>query len=388
MRSCTRKRERGMTLVLVAMCIFVFIGIAALAVDVGMLFTARTSAQHAADAGALAGAYVFVNPPNGGVTSTYIQNVAATVANQNNVLGTPAGITTADVTVYMSNQRVTVNVPRTAARGNAITLFFARIFGLMTSDIAASATAEASTAPTGGRCIRPIFIPNTALAGNASPAPATATDACNASPPDILLNTDGTGTTTAFGNSQIGQQFVLKNNAGGGSIVPSQYAELNFGSGANTYSCLWSSCITSSNCAVNPAVVPTDSIQCANSYPVLTGDKVGPTMQGVTALIGSSPDTWQGIGEYVSPSGQILTDSRSLTVAPVWDDCAQPLCSGKSCPSSYNVKVIGFVEIFVDGFKAGDVTAHLVRPLGCNGTGTGNGPFATPIRLVQAPPTS
>jgi Flp pilus assembly protein TadG len=50
------KNQRGATLVLFAVLLFLLIGVAALAIDLGYLFVARNELQNAADAGALAGA--------------------------------------------------------------------------------------------------------------------------------------------------------------------------------------------------------------------------------------------------------------------------------------------------------------------------------------------
>ncbi len=52
--------ERGYIIVTTAMLLVVFLGFGALAIDVGLLYSARTSAQRAADAAALAGAFTFV----------------------------------------------------------------------------------------------------------------------------------------------------------------------------------------------------------------------------------------------------------------------------------------------------------------------------------------
>jgi hypothetical protein len=387
MRSCRRQGERGMTLILVALCIVVFIGIAALAVDVGVLYTARTSAQHAADAGALAGAFTFVDNPLAAQPATAV-DAAVRIANQNNVMGTAAGVTAGDVTVDLPNRRVTVLAPRNASRGNAIALYFARIFGLTTSDIAASATAEASSTPTGGRCIKPIYIPNTAL----SPA-VDAPTACNASPPQIMFD-PATGQLSAWMQSQPNQGFganiTLKPNSPPGALVPSQYYTLDLGAGANTYACVWASCMSDPACGASQTIV-----QCGTQYPVKTGNMVGPTKQGMDNLIcgpsgncNTDPaDTWGGVGVYYPPGGgPASSTSRSLQVAPVWDDCAQVINPGTN---GQQAKVIGFVEIFVDGITGNNVVGHVVNPQGCSGNpGGGTGPFATPIRLVQAPPAS
>jgi len=50
------KEQRGVTVIVVALLILVFIGFAALAIDIGHLFVVRNELQNAADAGCLAGA--------------------------------------------------------------------------------------------------------------------------------------------------------------------------------------------------------------------------------------------------------------------------------------------------------------------------------------------
>jgi len=57
-RICKRTDQRGVTVVIVAILIILFIGIAALAIDVSNLYAVRNELQNAADAGALAGARV------------------------------------------------------------------------------------------------------------------------------------------------------------------------------------------------------------------------------------------------------------------------------------------------------------------------------------------
>ena len=51
------KQERGAVLVLVGVLMFVLIGFAALAIDLGHLYVVRNELQNAADSGALAGAH-------------------------------------------------------------------------------------------------------------------------------------------------------------------------------------------------------------------------------------------------------------------------------------------------------------------------------------------
>ena len=55
-----RDNQDGYTMVIIVGLLVVFLGFTALSVDVGVLQSARASAQKAADAAALAGAFVFV----------------------------------------------------------------------------------------------------------------------------------------------------------------------------------------------------------------------------------------------------------------------------------------------------------------------------------------
>ena len=55
-----RRDERGMSLVFVGAGFMSFMAATTLAIDVGMLMTARSQAQNAADSGALAGAVALV----------------------------------------------------------------------------------------------------------------------------------------------------------------------------------------------------------------------------------------------------------------------------------------------------------------------------------------
>src|SRR6185437_12368443 len=57
-----RRRERGVTLVMMALTLFLALSMSALAVDYGMIKAAKAEAQRAVDAAALAGASAFLIP--------------------------------------------------------------------------------------------------------------------------------------------------------------------------------------------------------------------------------------------------------------------------------------------------------------------------------------
>ena len=64
-----RRMKKGQVLVLFVMGLVVLIGMAALGIDVGYMYSVRHDLQRCADAGALAGASRFINGP--GETGTW-----------------------------------------------------------------------------------------------------------------------------------------------------------------------------------------------------------------------------------------------------------------------------------------------------------------------------
>src|SRR4029079_7402248 len=161
--------ERGMSFILVGVSLMAFVVASSLAIDVGMMFTARTQAQNAADAGALAGATAlgFNSYTDHSATGPAVQS--AVHAAQANVImgGGPDDIAKSggapDVSFLNDPNglpnRVQVNVHRTADAGNPIPTFFARLFGVPWVSISATAIAEA--APTNAMaCVKPFMIPD------------------------------------------------------------------------------------------------------------------------------------------------------------------------------------------------------------------------------------
>src|SRR5215470_12707239 len=101
------RTQRGMTLLVVCLLLIAFLGIAALCIDLGVLYTARTSAQHAADSAALAGAFTFVNSPNA-IQPAAAQEAAIAAAGTNKILGQTVSINAGDVAVDTTKRQVTV----------------------------------------------------------------------------------------------------------------------------------------------------------------------------------------------------------------------------------------------------------------------------------------
>jgi len=371
---CSRRNERGMTVAMVAISLASLLALAALAIDMGMLYTSRTSAQHAADAGALAGAFTFNNPV--AAQPAAARTAAVNVAARNPILGQFPAIGDGDVDVDVANRRVTVRVPRTGANG--IPLYFAKILGRNRSDVQATATAECSLTATGSSCLKPIYIPNTILSTKDPAA------ACKAAPQETIFASDGSVTAFALSKMGTSEQIRPTDPKAGKELAPGQFYSLDFGSGANTYRCVLGQCL--SDCAIDTQVV-----RCGQSYPLKTGDMVGPTKQGVGDLTGPTPDAWVQLSQYRHPDGNIYDTSQQLVVAPVWDNCKQSISPGYH---GQQVTIVGFMELFVDGMQGNDVVAHFMKPAACPGGGAGSGgnefgantgPYGIPIRLVRTP---
>jgi Flp pilus assembly protein TadG len=407
-----------MTLPLVAVFIVVLFAFAALAIDLGILYTARTSAQHAADAGALAGAYVFTNSPNPAPTS--VANAAVATAIQNKILGqtltaadfgspmtnSPCPATNAGtgVCVDSTNRRVTVYIARTGAAG--IGTFFARAIGWRSVAVTTRATAEASRQAGGTHCLKPFFIANTALA--TVPAISAACSGYQQAMfnPNVTDPNTGAPLLTNYAQTMRGTDITLRpvgqsqtpNNSG----VPSQYYSLDFGNGANTYSCTISHCLNDPACNVDTSVLQNFTGSCGSLLNTENGKMTQKTYVGVSDLIGNPPDTWW----TSNPTPPVATDpspdfaycpqgncsqprdiSPSLITAPVWDNCNSTLDPGKQ-----PVPFVGFAEFFIDSTpdNQGNITAHFVNASSCGtaqgtGPGTGSGPAAIPVRLIQGP---
>src|SRR5262245_39295297 len=140
--------ERGLSFVFVAMGITGFIAATTLAIDIGMLMTARPQAQNAADAGALAGATALaVNTYDDRTTSGPAVQGAINAALANKVIGQAVSINSGDVGFPVApsgaSDRVRVTVYRTTERGNAVATMIAGFFGATAVDIKALPTAEA-----------------------------------------------------------------------------------------------------------------------------------------------------------------------------------------------------------------------------------------------------
>src|SRR5437667_9141340 len=160
----TSKKQEGFVLVVVAIVLLALVGFVALAVDIGVLYSARTSTQGVADAAALAGAFTFINDTKSPQPQTASSN-ALQVALNNSVLGQPVSAADVKVNVDVANRRVAVDVQSTQ------NTYFARALGVQTANLRLEAAGKAAAKSTGTACAKPWLIPNTVFgAGGACAA--------------------------------------------------------------------------------------------------------------------------------------------------------------------------------------------------------------------------
>lgn len=141
-----RRADRAATLAFTAVATAVLLGCTALAVDLGMLLSARAQSQRAADSGALAGASELAVASG---TEQLARDRAKEYANHHNVLSSPVAVADGDVDVLLDEGKVRVRVH------HEVNTLFARIFGV--DQVTVGTVAAAEVVPAGGaRCALPI----------------------------------------------------------------------------------------------------------------------------------------------------------------------------------------------------------------------------------------
>jgi Flp pilus assembly protein TadG len=400
------QRERGQTIVLVALSLVTLLAMAALAIDVVTLYVARGEAQRAADAAALAGAKAFVDSgvttdPSNTTLRTLAQNVANAFINgilpQNKIAGvqpTMTAVPTFDFT-QDGNPKITVTLQRTN-----LPIFFARIWGTSLATVTATATAEAynpsnsqtitgNLVPIAPKCVKPWLMPNDDPNGGTFVSPTTG----------AVSNPTGV----------IGETFTLTYACPNGpnpcvlppSPPPAGQANYLPAVTANTPN-LCPSCAGTSNyeqniecCDFNVVYSCGGASSTANVDTAIIGI-IGhqDTHQGVQCLInGGAQDTLDATNFPTGPmeitagsgphSGQLVTTSSSIVTIPIFDPASLDTTTGQ-------VNIIGFLQAFINSENgSGDMNITVLNVVGCgNSPGStpavsGGGVTPIPVRLIH-----
>jgi Flp pilus assembly protein TadG len=396
-------KERGQTIVLVAISLVALLAMAALAIDVVTLYVARGEAQRAADAAALAGAKAFVDS---GVTSDpgnlTRKALAQTMANayingilpQNKVVGVQPVLTSVPLPDFSQdgNPKITV----TLQRAN-LPIFFARIWGTSLATVTATATAEAynpsnSQTITGNfisiapKCVKPFLIPNKDPANPGAPLIDAATGAVNSS---VLGETFDLKAGCQGGNPnnpcvdigsdidpQEGQFIPAVVTPDTNNLCPSCQGSSNF---EQSIECCVVRVYDYDRCGTSGLKAPVD-------ITIIKKDVHQDAQNGISCLINQpsqdtlDPASVTNFGAGTAPleitatagphSGQLVTTSNSIVSFPVFND-PPSIPAGTS-----EVTIIGFLQAFIQNVNStGNVSATVTI---LNVVGCGNSPGSTP----------
>ena len=151
-----RLNRAGATMVVAAVMILMFLSMAALAIDYGMVKTAKAEAQRAMDGAALAGASAFIEPDPTFNKDSGARARAKEIAVQHTVhrviVDTSAAHLTVAVDLAAQKVTATYTVPPMA-------LWFARRFGSPTMGLTAIAAAHVENTNS-STCMKPVAIPD------------------------------------------------------------------------------------------------------------------------------------------------------------------------------------------------------------------------------------
>ena len=400
------RNRPGAALAVVAVSLIGLLAAMTLAIDIGMMYSARNEAQRVADAAALAGASEFLKgtPTVTGATALAHQYVQA-----NHVLNVVVDTSESAVSVDMVNERVRVTVRR-----RQIPTWFARFIGIDTVAVTATAVAEAS--PAGGmRCVRPWAVQDMwhEIVNGVEVIPQL-TDHFGDSAPDryqpVDMNNMMDPTATGYGayahgppyppsgQPDMGKQITLKAQTpqpGGGLAQPGpgEFMIWDQPDDPNMVQCAPQGGQPSS-----PAFQYRNSIcGCNNNvtnvgqqYPLEYGNQVGPSQQGAMALEALDPGaTWDpSSNTVVGSTASNWIDSPRIVPFGLIAPLPPPPGQNYTAASLSHITFVGFALFFVEDVQAQgqglDITGRFIyygQGLGNPGTSTGLLPKR--LRLIE-----
>jgi len=392
----------------------VFIGVTAFVVDYGVMWVGRGQAQNAADAGALAGAVAMAFDANGWTDRTPTGPARASALRMAQIhsiwgqppnvdvntdvffTGLPAAMCPAD-----ANGRtpcIRVDVYRNQARGNPLPAIFGLAVGLVNQGVRATATARVAVADASD-CLKPWIIPDKWADNHDTTAPIdsawTAEDSFETgqqqgqtwtpfNPPDVYTppssNGPGTGFTVA---ADLGTMVTLKAGGPQTSISPGVYFPVRIptytggSTGGSDYRANISDC--------NGVAIPIGTMLESEN-----GNMIGPTAQGVSALIARDPSArWDPVTKSVTnscaqASPSCGTSSPRIVAVPIFDTALYETTKRQGLPQFRVVNILGF---FLDQMQGNDVRGYLTEAPGLS-TGTvasidPSASFLTTIQLIR-----
>jgi hypothetical protein len=381
--------ERGATLALVALGSVVLIGCAAIAIDLGMLLTAKTEGQRVADAAAHSGAVALARHAASPkvIREEEARESAKETAAANDILGDSYdGLRDEDVT-FPEPHKVRAVVYRNTARNNPLGTFFARILGFDEVDMAVDATAAVFI---GGaaECALPIALPDRWTEAVDTKTWPTLDDTFD---PD---DTEDDGTDqyvswdedadqdfyTGYDDESAGFEVKLRTSGGGhGEFNPSWYGVYRLpdgsGSGSAEGTRAFKDAVTGDACDDEEWILRRG--QDVDTEP---GNFPKPTRDAFNELINRDSDaTWDDSCKCVMRNGEPVVNSPRIRALPLFDPTAIP------DPGKKPFTITNFVSIFVDRVEGTDyVVGRLLGLTGFESTGIpGIGEDVPGIKAIQ-----
>lgn len=145
--------QRGAISVIVAILLVALLGFAAIAVDVGVIFSERAQLQNGADASALALAQQCAKDAAGPLCST-TSTLAGSLADQNALDGM-SKVSTIELDKMTRKVSVTTSAKEFGATEGSVSLFFANVLGIPSKEVGAGSSAVWGS-PKAGRTAFPL----------------------------------------------------------------------------------------------------------------------------------------------------------------------------------------------------------------------------------------
>jgi Flp pilus assembly protein TadG len=371
-----------MTYVFVGLGFMAFLGASMLAIDVGMLMTARNQAQNSADAGALSGAMALVfddwddrSPTGPAVTS------AIAAGKANDVMGADVSLNPEDV-VFLPDEngtqnRIQVTVYRTTGRGNPLQTLIAKYFKMSTAGVGAVATAEASPA-NAMTCVLPFTIPDRWQEMHTPDFdPDDDFDAVDKKGNPLTVQDkyvgpkDAANYTGYDAKRDKGMEVVLKAD-NGSKLAPSMYQVWDMEGGNRG-----SDDVRDSIANCNTQVLGYDQ-----TFVHKPGMQTGPVAQGIELLIAKDPDAyWNDATDEV-----VTTHKKSPRVVaiPLFDPYYYD--TGVAGGKNASLKFVNYLGFFIEKMQGNEVIGRITPITGLRKGDMGPAPdaaFPKSIRLVK-----
>lgn len=378
------REEQGITSILVAAALVAIAGVAALAVDLAHMQFRRSDMQSASDAGALAGADALLSYGN---DHARVAQAAVEFARRNlRADDAPASaVTTADVRFLRDGVVVTedantveVKVTRNAARSNAVSLSFARVFGVDWADVSVASRAQIVAADS-SRCVKPFSVPDK-YTWDDEAEPVGSSFRSNGQ-----LDTESAAElasvqVTGYSEEDAGTVILLKPGDPHDAIVPSQYnlidlPPVNKGTPVTGASMVNENIMGCTGSNAEATVGPEDEIQLE------PGNSKGPVTKGVRDLIAQDPYAyWNDAAKAIEGSFEPdPMDSPRVVLIPFYDP-AQPPVSGRN-----TIFVTQVAAVFVESVSGdGTVTARFIHATAHSPETGGSGGLLRMTRLIRA----